>query len=62
MVRNQRNMVVDLMGLGSLERTIIIGIDPRRYIQDTIDKLERGHALSRMSELAPASWAANQAR
>ena len=55
-------MVVDLMGLGSLERTIIIGIDPRRYIQDTIDKLERGHALSRMSELAPASWAANQAR
>ena len=34
----------------------------RRYLQDTIDKLERGHALSRMSELTPASWAANQAR
>ena len=40
----------------------ILGIDPRRYLQDTIDKLERGHALSRMSELTPASWAANQAR
>jgi len=35
---------------------------PVRGLQDTIDKLERGHALSRMSELTPASWAANQAR
>jgi hypothetical protein len=41
-----------------VDNCIILGIDPRRYLQDTIDKLERGHALSRMSELTPASWAA----
>jgi hypothetical protein len=45
-----------------VDNCLILGIDPRRYLQDTIDKLERGHALSRMSELTPASWAANQAR
>jgi len=42
-----------------VDNCIILGIDPRRYLQDTIDKLERGHALSRMSELTPASWAAS---
>jgi transposase len=45
-----------------VDNCIILGVDPRRYLQDTIDKLERGHALSRMSELTPARWAANQAR
>ena len=45
-----------------VDNCLILGIDPRSYLQDTIDKLERGHALSRMSELTPASWAANQAR
>lgn len=45
-----------------VDNCLILGIDPRRYLQDTIDKLERGHALSRMSELTPARWAANQAR
>jgi hypothetical protein len=45
-----------------VDNCLILGIDPRRYLQDTIDKLERGHALSRMSELTPANWAANQAR
>jgi hypothetical protein len=45
-----------------VDNCLILGIDPRRYLQDTIDKLERGHALSRMSELTPASWAANHAR
>jgi hypothetical protein len=43
-----------------VDNCLILGIDPRRYLQDTIDKLERGHALSRMSELTPARWAANQ--
>jgi len=42
-----------------VDNCIILGIDPRRYLQDTIDKLERGHALSRMSELTPARWAAD---
>jgi hypothetical protein len=45
-----------------VDNCLILDIDPRRYLQDTIDKLERGHALSRMSELTPASWAANQSR
>jgi transposase len=45
-----------------VDNCIILGIDPRRYLQETIEKLERGHALSRMSELVPARWAANQAR
>jgi transposase len=42
-----------------VDNCIILAIDPRRYLQDTIDRLERGHALSRMSELTPASWAAD---
>jgi transposase len=45
-----------------VDNCLILGIDPRRYLQDTIDKLERGHALSRMSELTPARWADNQSR
>jgi transposase len=45
-----------------VDNCLILGIDPRRYLQDVIDKLERGHALSRMSELTPARWAANQSR
>jgi transposase len=45
-----------------VDNCILLGIDPRRYLQETIDKLERGHALSRMSELTPARWAANQTR
>ena len=45
-----------------VDNCLILGIDPRHYLQETIDKLERGHALSRMSELTPANWAANQAR
>jgi transposase len=42
-----------------IDNCLILGIDPRRYLQDTIEKLERGHALSRMSELVPARWAAD---
>jgi hypothetical protein len=49
-------------GAFEIDNGLILSIDPRRYLQNTIDKLERGHALSRMSELTPASWAANQAR
>ena len=45
-----------------VDNCLILGIDPRRYLQDTIDKLERDHALSRMSELTPARWADNQSR
>jgi transposase len=45
-----------------VDNCLILGVDPRRYLQDTIDKLERGHPLSRMSELVPARWAANQPR
>lgn len=45
-----------------VDNCLILGIDPRRYLQDTIDKLERGHPLSRMSELVPATWASNQTR
>jgi transposase len=45
-----------------VDNCIILGIDPRRYLEDTINKLERGHPLSRMSELTPASWAANHSR
>lgn len=45
-----------------VDNCLILGIDPRLYLQDTIDKLERGHALARMSELVPARWAADQAR
>ncbi len=45
-----------------VDNCLILGIDPRRYLQDTIDKLERGHPLARMSELVPACWAANQTR
>jgi transposase len=45
-----------------VDNCILLGIDPRRYLQEIIDKLERGHALSRMSELTCARWAANQTR
>ena len=45
-----------------VDNCLILGIDPRQYLQDTIDKLERGHALSRMSELVPARWAADHSR
>jgi len=45
-----------------VDNCLILGIDPRRYLQETIDKLERGHPLSRMSELTPANLAAHQAR
>ena len=44
-----------------IDNCLILGIDARRYLQDTIDKLERGHPLSRMSELVPARWAADHA-
>jgi transposase len=44
-----------------VDNCIILGIDPRRYLQDTIEKLERGHPLSRMSELLPDRWAADHA-
>jgi transposase len=45
-----------------VDNCIILGIDPRQYLQDTIDKLERGHALSHMSDLVPARWAADHSR
>jgi transposase len=45
-----------------IDNCIILGIDARQYLQDTIDKLERGHPLSRMSELVPARWAADHSR
>lgn len=45
-----------------VDNCLILGIDPRRYLQDTIDKLERGHPLARMSELVPARWAGDKTR
>lgn len=45
-----------------VDNCLILGLDPRRYLQDTIDRLERGFPLSRMSELVPARWAADQSR
>lgn len=45
-----------------VDNCLILGIDPRRYLQDTIDRLERGFPLSRMSELVPARWTADQSR
>lgn len=45
-----------------VDNCLILGIDPRRYLRDTIDRLERGFPLSRMSELVPARWAADQSR
>jgi transposase len=45
-----------------VDNCLILGIDPHLYLQDTIDRLERGFPLSRMSELVPARWAANHSR
>lgn len=45
-----------------VDNCLILGIDPRQYLQDTIDRLERGFPLSRMSELVPTRWAVDQAR
>jgi transposase len=42
-----------------VDNCLILGIDPQRYLEDTINKLERGHPLSRMSELVPSRWAAD---
>jgi hypothetical protein len=36
-----------------VDNCLILGIDPRRYLQDTIDKLERGHALRARPSLPP---------
>lgn len=45
-----------------VDNCLILGIDAKAYLKDIIDKLERGHLMSRISELTPAAWAASQAR
>jgi transposase len=45
-----------------VDNCLILGIDPKAYLRDTIDKLERGHLMSRILDLTPTNWAANQAR
>jgi transposase len=45
-----------------VDNCLILGIAPKVYIQDVIDKLERGHPMTRISELTPHNWAASQSR
>jgi len=40
---------------------LILGIEPHRYLTDVIGKLESSWPLSRLSELVPHRWAAQQA-
>ena len=40
---------------------LLLGVEPHRYLTDVIDKLENSWPLSRLSELVPHRWAAEQA-
>ena len=40
---------------------LLLGIEPHRYLTDVIGKLENSWPLSRLSELVPHRWAAQQA-
>lgn len=40
---------------------LLLGVEPHRYLTDVIGKLENSWPLSRLSELVPQRWAAQQA-
>ena len=40
---------------------LLLGVEPHRYLTDVIGKLENSWPLSRLSELVPHRWAAQQA-
>lgn len=44
-----------------VDNCLILGIDPHVYLVDIITKIESGWPLSRLSELTPANWFAQQA-
>jgi transposase len=44
-----------------VDNCLILGIDPHAYLVDIITKLESAWPLSRLSELTPANWFAQQA-
>ena len=44
-----------------VDNALLLGINPEHYLVDVIRKLERGWPMSRLSELTPRCWAAQQA-
>ena len=45
-----------------IDNCLLLGLDPQPYIEDVLVKIESGWPLSRLVELTPARWAAEQAR
>ncbi|MEP6653193.1 MAG: IS66 family transposase [Myxococcales bacterium] len=42
-----------------VDNCLILGVDPRRYLEDVITKREAGWPLARLSQLTPHRWAAD---
>lgn len=40
----------------------LVGVDPSAYMRDVLERISRGWPASRIAELLPEEWAAEQAR
>lgn len=38
------------------------GLDPEAYLADVIDRMAKGHAMSRLAELLPWNWSREAAK
>lgn len=45
-----------------VDNCILLGLDPQRYLEDVLVKLDAGWPLARLVELTPARWALEHAR
>jgi transposase len=44
-----------------IESAKLNGLDPEAYLADVIDRMAKGHPISRLAELLPWNWAAQSA-
>jgi len=45
-----------------VDNCLLLGLDPQRYLEDVLVKVNRGWPLARLVELTPARWALEHAR
>jgi hypothetical protein len=45
-----------------VDNCLLLGLDPRRYLEDVLVKVAAGWPLRRIVELTPARWAIEHAR
>jgi hypothetical protein len=45
-----------------VDNGLLLGLDPRRYLEDVLVKVAAGWPLRRLVELSPARWAIEHAR